>query len=713
MTGKIKCLIASAVAGLFVTGNAAYAAKSVAETLEDDVMNEQGFYTFTADGATVKVNTENLNLEIEKDGRVWYSGKRYTDGDDDLGATWVSKLEDAVTVGYRNIELNTPTESAIGRLRSTVKLTEKSNGFDAKINCKSISLTFTLEVRIVDGNLQTKIPYDSIEEKSEKYRLAYLIVYPFFDSSYGTQNGEIIVPDGSGASIDLSATTTAKQSYTARVYGEDLGISQSSVGVNTPETASMPLFAITYDDGGTLVTADSGAEYCTIKAYASGVENINYNFAYMQWIYRETYVKYYESTGSDGKSYITFQENMNKFDAVQTMTLLGGGCDVADVAKAYRERFTFKDNTAHSDAGLRLEFLMAENKQGLFGKEVVKMTDADYVAQTVKEVGKYCNNLSVAVTGYSKGGLNGSSPDHFPLESKTGSSRDYKNLSADLKAMGGSLSFVADYVKAYEDAVGDKKLALNISNQFITVKDIRQGSKLKFNLLKAGEVHNLLQDEIKSVKKYNAGLDLESIGYLLYSGYKSDGFSRTDAIKALNKAVKESGVKSNIFKPNSYMWEVCDGSLNTPVTASGFMIETRSVPLLQLTLSGKIPMYSSAINLNYTGEEQILRLIDYNVYPSFTLTEKDAIELYGTSSSNIFTSSYDVWGETVKKVYEKVNAVLSKVSGQTAEARYSPADGVWVTAYSNGVSVVVNYTSAEVDVSGNKIPALSAAALTL
>lgn len=710
MIKAIKRLLAAALAGTVITAPAVYAASTFAD---DGGSSDKGYYSVTVNDTVMKVDKENLNLEITRGGRTWYSGKRaeLPEGESDgLNNLWASKLTDAVSIGYRDISRGVTTERPMSMLRSSVTFTGKPDGFDARVRLATLSLRFTLQVRIVGDQVKVTVPRSSIEESSDTLRLQYMLVYPFFDSSYKLVNGQILVPDGSGAVIDLSEPASAKQAYSARVYGADYGISAAPVSPTSPMTATMPVYALMYGDGGTMVTADNGAEYCSVNASVSSITT-QYNFAYFNWIYRETYVKYYESTGTEGKSYIAFQEEMNDFDLVQTMTLIDGECGVSDVAKRYRENFNLQKVGDNSNAGLRLEFLMAENKQGMFGNETIAMTTTKYVQSVADEVKEYCKNLDISLLGYTSGGLNGSYPNHFSVESKTGGNSGYKKLSEALGANGISLSFVTDFVKAYEKAsVSDKKLALNISNQFITLNDERSGSDAKFRLMNVGDATAQLAKDVKKIKEYNASVDYASIGSLLYSGYKNADFTRKNAGDAFVKAIKESGADANLIKPNAYMWEVCNGYLEAPLSSSGFLVETESVPFVQMVLSGSVDMYSEPINLNYTGEELVLRLIDYNVYPSFTLTEKDALELYGTNSSGIFTSSYSIWKDTVKEVYEEVNGVLSAARGATVEKRYSPAGGVYVTRYSNGVSVVVNYGSGEYEFDGRTVSGKSAAA---
>lgn len=706
MFGKLKALGAILLAGITITGSTALATKGIAKEVIDDIV-ESGIYKVENGESVLSVDRENLNLKIERGDKVWYSGKRQSENDD-LNGFWVNKLTDGVTVGYRAMKTLNAKEEAMSDLRPSIKFKERSDGFDADVKCRKVNISFTLQVRLKDNALQVKVPFDSIaEENAEENKLEYLMVYPFFDSSYSLVDGGILIPDGSGGVIDLSEQTSATQRYSARIFGDDYSISTKKLSPTSPENATMPLFALMYNDHGTMVTADSGAEYCSINAYASGITT-NYNFAHFNWIYREPYVKYYESSGTEGRSYQAFQENLNKFDLIQTMTLFDGGCDYVNIASEYRKKVDIKKSEKVDNAGLRLQFLMAENKSGMFGDEVVVMTKTSDVSNVVDEVSGYCKNLKVSLLGYTAGGLNGSYPNHFPLDGGTGSNSSYKKLYEKVKGLGGELAFATDYARAYKTSgVDNRKLALNISNQFAVVEDSRTCSFGRFNMLNPQDGMDLLQKDLKNIKKYTDTLDYSSICSLLYSGYKSKDFSRVDAVNIFKEGVANTMLKANMVKPNSYMWSSCNSYLDAPISSSGFMIVSYSVPFLQTLLSGSMQLYSAPVNLNYTGDDLILRLIDYNVYPSFLLTQKDSIELFGTSSTGLFTSAYEIWKDTIKDIYFQVDEVLSKVANCSIVERKAE-NGLQVTTYSNNKQVVVNYSFENKTFGGVQIKAKTA-----
>lgn len=710
MSFKKKLLFV--LAGLLIVslcvGVVAGAAESA--TNDNDGDGDQGFYTFEADGATMTVNKENLSLVIEKNGRTWYSGKlSEADADEENGLTAIqaTPITDAVTVTYRNFANDSNISRGFTYFTHKVTFNEKPNGFDATVRLTgTVGITFKLNVRFDGHTVTATVPYSSINESSATTSLAQLNIYPYFDSSYMQTQGQILIPDGSGALIDMSVKNSAKSAYSARVYGDDYGFaSTNSLRANSPARVTMPVLAMLYPDGGTMAVASSGAEYARVNAAVSGMTN-DYNRAYFSFIYREEYIRTYE--GGLGNTQIVFPEDKNEFDAQVSYTLLDEGSDVIDVANAYRDNYLDVKKNVIDNVGLRLQFLMAENKQGMFGRETVEMTTTAFVEKVAKEVAAYANGLTVSLTGYQRGGLGGTSPSIFPI---SGSSK-YKSLSDELTKINVQLNFRVDYVRAHDRAgVSNYNLAQNISEQFIVLQDIRAGSSASFSLIKPSYSEKMLASDLKKLSKYNAGIEYETLGALLYSGFKQEVFTRSELIQRNVKAVGESGMYASLSNPNDYMFQVIDSYVDAPLEYSSYLIETESVPFLQMVLSGHVPMYSSALNLDYTGQNLVLRLIDSNVYPSFILTEQDAIELYGTDSQGIFTSSFDIWKYSVKETYEQVNSVLREVVGQTVTAREKIADNVYATTYSNGVKVVVNYSSNAIDYQGRRIGAQSAAAV--
>ncbi len=714
MRKKLLILLLCAVIVCTVTIGIVYADDPTAPS-EDGGEATAELYTIEVGDATLTVDTHNLNMSITKGGRTWYSGRRHLgeDGEPDDGLQYNgSRITDGVTVTYRDA-------SSVNKIQQTDSITNLAddpvrdfkkldNGFDAKIRLKSnVGISFTVQVRFDGTHLVATVPSSSITETTDNMRLEQISLFPYFDGSYQQADGQIFVPDGSGALIDMSVRSNATQGYSQRIYGEDCSLSTPSARANEPERASLPVLATLYPDGGTTMIATGGAEYCRANASVSGIGQYPYNRAGFTFIYREPYTRYYDDSGDTSKSTYELQTERNEFDAQITYTLMDEGVNIADVAKVYRDSIDIKKSDI-TNVGMRLQFLMAENKPSMFGRTRVEMTTPEYVESVARDVSYYCNGLTVALTGYQKGGLGGADPSVFPMSGKS----SYRSLGESLATFDVPLSYCVDYVRVHERAsFSNGNLLQNISEQFIVLADNRAGSDVAFRVIKPSYSEKMLKSDVKKLEEFHAGIEATNVGSMLFSGYKSEAFSRTQLIADTVRMIGEAQLPVALSNPNAYMFGVLDSYVDTPVEYSAYLIETESVPFLQMVLGGSVPMYSELLNLDYTGAQLVLRLIDCNVYPSFILTEQDAIELYGTDSQGIFTSSFDVWKYSIRSTYEQVNEVLKEVVGQQITRRDKVASNVYVNTYSNGVKTVVNYSSAPYYYEGTLVEAMSAAAV--
>ena len=157
MTKTALKIVGALLAAALLVVPTVFAAAPLSDAVTAAEETPNGTYTFTSDGAEMTVDKKTLNFSVKTGERTWYSGRRASQ-DDQLNNTWIDKLTDAVTVGYRDISNNNTTERTLSNLNTAVTFTEKSDGFDAKLNCKRIQIAFTLQLRLHDGKITVTIP---------------------------------------------------------------------------------------------------------------------------------------------------------------------------------------------------------------------------------------------------------------------------------------------------------------------------------------------------------------------------------------------------------------------------------------------------------------------------------------------------------------------------------------------------------------------------
>jgi hypothetical protein len=202
--------------------------------------------------------------------------------------------------------------------------------------------------------------------------------------------------------------------------------------------------------------------------------------------------------------------------------------------------------------------------------------------------------------------------------------------------------------------------------------------------------HSLSQDVFTEL---NAALALDGIGTNLFSDYKRGNYlSREGTIEKYQALLAENQGPLAFYLPNHYIFRYMQAYFDIPITDSGYLYTSETVPFLQITFSGYVPMYGSALNFSSNLQEDLLRHADFGVYPSFFLSHEATAKILETRSNWIFTSAYSQWGSEVKRTVQWLSNLLEPVKGQEIVDRQEISEGVFATRYGNGKMILVNYT---------------------
>jgi hypothetical protein len=135
-----------------------------------------------------------------------------------------------------------------------------------------------------------------------------------------------------------------------------------------------------------------------------------------------------------------------------------------------------------------------------------------------------------------------------------------------------------------------------------------------------------------------------------------------------------------------------------------------TVPFLAIVLSGYKDVFGRNANFFANTTNELLRLVDYHIYPSFYITNESSYYLLNTESEHIYTSRYLDWEEEIKRQYDFVNDALKHVVNEKIIKRVIIDAGFVKVSYSNGVIIYINYSGAtkvdgihQVDASSYKV----------
>lgn len=610
-----------------------------------------------------------------------------------------------------------------------------------------------------DGKINYSVPYEEITGDGINM-MKQVIVTPFLGASGGALKyfdnkegdwvnvkakkvtpGYALIPDGSGALIRFNENKAKFTAYEGSVYNADPSsqltyesVADDVVPVKDP---TMPVFGISHGDGtqaAFVAYADKGDEYMTLNAVpASTTEGeIRYTYAYAGFTYNS---EFYQVINQAGESYRKVQDEPNKFDINLTYQFLSGdgsdgtpSADYVGMAKAYRqhlieEKVLTEINQETEDIPIRIDFLMSDSKKGVFSTQEVTVTSASDVDSILAKLMKDgITNINTGLIGWQKGGETLAKPNSTGISGSVGSKSEFKDLMSKYEEKGVDISFSREFTTINEDMISYyNNAATHLNSKYLYVD---QSTVLPENVPVAEFGYALpkktaawMEDLYEDFGDYSQSFTIDGASNVLVSSHDSDGVVNTvsDAIQYYQETIgkmKEDDTKINLVSPNKYLWKYTDRYLQSAVGTSQYVYETDTVPFLQMVLHGTMELYAPYANFSFYSTTDQLRMIDYNINPSFVLTEEPSYLLSATKSSDYYSTEFEQYEQLVKDIYATVNEPLSQVTGYSWTGRKVVDNGIIANTYEkdgNIKTIIINYTEDDVTVDGNTVAKLSAA----
>jgi hypothetical protein len=199
----------------------------------------------------------------------------------------------------------------------------------------------------------------------------------------------------------------------------------------------------------------------------------------------------------------------------------------------------------------------------------------------------------------------------------------------------------------------------------------------------------------------------EDLGNTLFSYYQNDWYQREDSLVLYQDVMQAYESHASYIQPNAYAWSYIDTYFDTPLYHSQLKIFDETIPLLSTVLAGHMELFSLHLNFNSVGRNQLLRMIDFNVYPSYVVTHNRSSDLKGSDIERYFATEFASWEPTIIEEYSFINDALQSVMGATLVARNRLATDVIANTYDNGIEIVINYGLTSFDLNGVTVDAQS------
>ena len=575
-------------------------------------------------------------------------------------------------------------------------------------------ISLVMEAHLDGDSLLVEIPDAGIVSHAQESALLRLSVLPFMGAAFvGEGSGYVFVPDGSGALVRFDSPASSRP-LTLRAYGQDYSLlavgnnlsGLSSLPTKDTQHALMPVYGIAHGAQGSafVVWPEEGDEYSAVMCSPAGNANLKCYWACFQSVYKELY----QQPISNTDAFTVLQGTANTVNLKLRYTFLSGeNASYVGMALTYRDYLeqtqNFSSQSSKGDIPMLLDCLMADSVKSLIGTRLQQMTTLENVDAWIsylREEG--VENLVLSLEGTGKGGDSRTDYDDAALNRALGDA----SLLETWQEQGLQVLINRRFLRFFEAQLPDNSRGYAITQRFVTSQESSYLDQTAYYL----RLDDLEQLARKLTKPW-ANIASDDLGQYLYGGYRNNAkMTRSESMSVLEQVLESMTAQGTLAlaQPGAYALPYTDLAYDLPWSHSSMIFETDAVPFVQIVLSGKIAGFTTSQVAGGDSTQTILRMIDFNLYPHYTLTEGNASLLAKSNSSELFATCAEDLLPLVAEEYEAINSVLKEVTGEKIVGRQVPADGLSIVSYESGTRIVINYNESEVTHEGRSIPALTA-----
>lgn len=607
---------------------------------------------------------------------------------------------------------------------NTIDVTKTENGFSAKIYFTEYEFGLTVEVSLEQDDLVVNIPDESIVENKEGTYMSAISLFPFMGYTFlDEEEGYMLIPDGNGALIYLdNKEGRYTTGFSQMIYGGDRGFVSSTVETYLWEEIDMvrsankiiaPVFGMAHTNQqmGYVAIVEEGEKRASIEAQPNGVM-VNYNRCFAKFLLRDIYTQPLNNSNSGTVTNVESDRTHSNLK-VRYMLLSKGEADYSGMAVNYRNYLLesgleVKDSTYNT----RVDFLGTDREEFLMGTKAVTVTTVENIEEMYAELqaGGVDSLLSVYM-GWQKGGIYNVPISKYKADSHIGGTGALTDLIQNAEADNYHLYLYNDALRVNPATSNATFNVMKRVNKRTFYESYWENVYDEFLYQTSARSASVLDKFVDSYTKKDVNnLAVGGISEILFSSsQRGSYYTRNDCAENYETALASVNEKTNLLleQPFAYLWNYTDAFLNMPLGSSDYMYVDEEVPFLSMVLKGVLPMYSDYVNFEANKQEFLLQMIESGVFPSFYLTYENSSALIYTNSSELYSTEYSTYKDTIIEYDEEMREVAAAVDGAFVVRHEKNDNGVTAVTYDNGTVIYVNYSDSEQSVDGVTVPAMS------
>ena len=544
---------------------------------------------------------------------------------------------------------------------------------------------------LVDStNVNEKLDKNSEEDKEEynmingRYLITDIKICPYMTNVDQTQDGYIIVPDGSGAIINFNNGKTGTVS--ADYYGRDMAYVRP-VAVEKSAQLLLGMFAFVNtteeNPGGLLAVIEKGGGQVSLTAGVSTQFNENYANITANLRGRETVRT---GTVADSSPYDKFDKTFTPSDIVINYLILGEDeIDYASVAKKYQDYLIKRDGLSFNDKSdtllTDLTFLGTFEKYSLLMGIKYLTSDTLTTFEQAEEImnelyDNKVDNISVSYKGWSDEYLEYELGGNVKVAKVLGKTKSMKAFYEYCVEKGATFypELNVTTAKGYDFIFGSTRFtARGVGNEEsihfeYDLATGRPNKKLKKTYYVSPLYYkNATEELLEGFRNLNIWDSEENGGfYLTDLGNRWAGNYREgrqvyggDAILYQQQVLEmlADGSKIKIETPCDYAFKYVDVATGVPVSSSMYTVYDQTIPFYQLVINGLFDYTTETINgtSSRSSSYYFAKLLETGSNVNFMISAEDPAILLETDYTQYFQAYYNNWRETIINFAKEIN----------------------------------------------------------
>ncbi|WP_274362143.1 DUF5696 domain-containing protein [Paenibacillus thermotolerans] len=658
-------------------------------------------------------------------GTMWYGNPTSSDMErEEVQGLWRANLQSPFLFRYLKPQQNSPELSNAVEHNAAVAWRKINGGVGVRYVLDDLGFSFYFEYRLNNGELQVHMPELGLLETKEN-KIVTVELLPFMGAAPSGTEGYLFVPDGPGGLIYFNKTRSPLvTAYDFPVYGIDPSIPPN--GQFFPrDSIAYPVFGLKRGDAGFLAVIEEGQYKSNVYAAPSGIHT-GFNQIFARFHVRRPFKQPISLT----KSIDAYEKNMTVEPiTVKYMFLKGEEANYVGMAKAYRNYLQKEAGAAKLQGGSKeppayFEFIMAATEPNPFNTKTVVSTTFEQVEQIVEKLrGRGVGNMIVGVTGWNRGGLQGSLPKRFPIEEGIGGADGLKRLSGKLEAMGDAKLVMQDVFTQSTNAFGNGFSPLEDAARMVDGTAYREmfwsdwySKETYYYRPNAENIRINVEQALEQYKRLPVdGIGIAEFGGLLYSDFSrkhpQDRKTMANMYAELLDTTRRTVGYAMTSGAGAYVLGHVDYIQLFPTVYNYDLIIDEEVPFYPIAVHGLATYSAAPGNVRTNPEVEYLRAIEYGEIPYFMLTYEDPRVLKRTMFAYLFSSKFDALEDRVLEEYEAFVDASEGVWNLFIENHRKVADGVYETTYENGRKIWVNYNQVPYSGEGHTMDAHSFAVI--